>query len=187
MQQKMWDQQDSQQRAAQIEQLVQELSSFSDPHARTVSEELLQTVLAMYGDGLARMLEIITARTEIAPSLLDAFAEDETVGPLLLLHGLHPIAVELRIQRALDRIRPTLTRHGGTVDLLGVSDEVAYIRLQGNCHGCPSSGATMQQTIEEAIYEAAPEVIRIEIAGAGTGQPQGLIGIPKRRNKVQKQ
>ncbi len=187
MQQKMWDQQDSQQRAAQIEKLIQELSSFSDPHARAVSEELLQTVLAMYGDGLARMLDIITTHTEIGPSLLDAFAEDEMVGPLLLLHGLHPIAVELRIQRALDKIRPALTRHGSTVEFLGVLDEVAYIRLRGNCHGCPSSGATMQQTIEEAIYEAAPEVIRIEAAGAETTRPQGMIGIPTRRSKVQQQ
>ena len=77
---------------------------------------------------------------------------------LLILHGLHPLDVETRIARALDRVRPYLGSHGGDVKLLGVTDGVVHLRLEGSCHGCPSSTVTMKLAIEKAIEEAAPEV-----------------------------
>ena len=83
-----------------------------------------------------------------------------------MLHGLHPLNVETRIARALDRVRPYLGSHGGDVKLLGVNEGVVHLRLEGSCHGCPSSTVTMKLAIEKAIEEAAPEVVRIEVEGA---------------------
>ena len=73
------------------------------------------------------------------------------MGGLLLLHGLHPLDLEARVRQALDKVRPYLRSHGGNVELLGVDEGVVRLRLEGSCHGCPSSAATMRQTIEEAI------------------------------------
>jgi hypothetical protein len=39
------------------------------------------------------------------------------------------------------------------------------LRLNGSCHGCPSSQATLRYTIEEAIYAAAPDVAAIQVEG----------------------
>ena len=39
-----------------------------------------------------------------------------------------------------------------------VADGVVYLRLEGSCHGCPSSTITMKLAVEKAIEEAAPEV-----------------------------
>src|SRR2546429_466079 len=41
--------------AARIETLVQEVAAFPDPRARATAEELVQALLTMYGEGLARL------------------------------------------------------------------------------------------------------------------------------------
>ena len=84
---------------------------------------------------------------------------------LLLLHGLHPLDLEARVRQALEQVRPYLRTHGGDVELLGVDDGVVRLRMQGSCHGCPSSAVTLKHTIEEAIYDAAPDVAAIEVEG----------------------
>ncbi len=79
--------------------------------------------------------------------MLAAVADDPQVEGLLLLHDLHPLDVDARIQRALDRVRPYLGSHAGGVEYLGVTDGVARLRLEGSCHGCPSSTVTVQLAI----------------------------------------
>jgi len=83
----------------------------------------------------------------------------------LLLHGLHPLDVDERIQRALDRVRPYLGSHAGGVQYLGVRDGVARLRLEGSCHGCPSSTVTVRLAIEGAVQDAAPEVAEVVVEG----------------------
>ena len=87
------------------------------------------------------------SRARPAPAMLDRLTEDPLVESLLLLHDLHPLDVDARIQRALDRVRPYLGSHAGGVEYLGVRDGVARLRLEGSCHGCPSSTVTVQLAI----------------------------------------
>jgi Fe-S cluster biogenesis protein NfuA len=47
---------------------------------------------------------------------------------------------------------------------LRVDNGVVRLQLHGSGHSCPSSAATMKQTIEEAIYAKAPEVTAFEVA-----------------------
>lgn len=49
-----------QHRAERIEVLLQEVSTFSDPHVSEVIEELVQSLLDMYGEGLKRLLRTYT-------------------------------------------------------------------------------------------------------------------------------
>jgi Fe-S cluster biogenesis protein NfuA len=85
----------------------------------------------------------------------------------LVLHGLHPLDLETRVRRALESVKPRLGLHGGDVDLVDVTpDGVVKLRLEGNCHGCPSSQITLKSSIEEAIYGAAPDVSALEVEGA---------------------
>ena len=55
--------------------------------------------------------------------------------------------------------------HKGDVELVEVNDGVVRLRMQGSCHGCPSSAMTLKNAIEEAIYAAAPDVSTIEVEG----------------------
>jgi Fe-S cluster biogenesis protein NfuA/nitrite reductase/ring-hydroxylating ferredoxin subunit len=150
-----------------IDGLLQEFGAVADPRVRGKAEELVRLLMELYGGALTRILEIADEAGQMSESLIDRLATDDLVASLLILHGLHPLDVETRILRALDRVRPYLGSHGGDVKLLGVTDGVVHLRLEGSCHGCPSSTVTMKLAIEKAIEEAAPEVARIEVEGAG--------------------
>jgi Fe-S cluster biogenesis protein NfuA/nitrite reductase/ring-hydroxylating ferredoxin subunit len=149
----------------QIEGLLQEFGTVADPRIREKAEELVRLLMELYGAGLTRILEIVDETGPANESLLDRLAGDELVASLLILHGLHPLNVETRITHALDRVRPYLGSHGGDVKLLGVTDGVVRLRLEGSCHGCPSSTVTMKLAVEKAIAEAAPEIARVEVEG----------------------
>jgi Fe-S cluster biogenesis protein NfuA/nitrite reductase/ring-hydroxylating ferredoxin subunit len=70
------------------------------------------------------------------------------------------------VAEALEKARPYLRSHGGNVELAGIDDDgTVRLRLQGSCHGCPSSSMTLKLAIEEAIREAAPDVTAIRVEG----------------------
>ena len=115
--------------------------------------------------------------------MIDAFAGDDLVGAILLLHGLHPLDLETRVRQALDKVRPLLRSHGGNVELLGLAGGVARLRMLGSCDGCPSSAMTLKTAIEEAIFEKAPDVTAIEVEGMATNghvakDGKGRIALP---------
>lgn len=144
-----------------VETLLDEVDAL-DGRARETATELVQALLELYGEGLARVLGHVRDPA--------ALASDELVSHLLLLHGLHPVPIEERVAAALDSVRPYLGAHGGGVELLGIEDGVVRLRLQGTCNGCPSSAVTLKLAIEEAVQKAAPDVERIE-AEEATAEP----------------
>src|SRR6266516_4082467 len=181
------DLQEQQRRAERIEMLIQEVAEFPDPRARATTEELVQALLDMYGEGLAHILEL-TAQSEASGyALIETFTKNDLLSSLFLLHGLHPVDIETRIARALVDVRPYLKSHGGNVELVKVENGVAYLRLEGSCHGCPSSTITLKLAIEEAIYKAAPDLDGLQVEGVTEPppRPQGvpMTFVPPKRNK----
>ena len=142
-----------------IERLSGELETFLDPRERAVAEELVGAVLEVHGEGLARMLELVGE--EKAKEL----ADDPTVGSVLLIHDLYPVPLEQRVTEALDSVRPYMESHGGNVELLGIEDGVARLRLQGSCSGCAASSATLELAIKQALMDAAPDLLGMDVEG----------------------
>src|SRR5215510_4649216 len=140
-----------------IEELLGVLRS-SSGDAGAAAEELVRLLLGLYGDGLGHIMDALAAEGAPGAAIRDRLLDDPLVESLLLLHDLHPLDTDARIQRALDRVRPYLGSHAGGVEYLGVSDGVARLRLEGTCHGCPSSTVTVRLAIEGAVQDAAPEV-----------------------------
>jgi Fe-S cluster biogenesis protein NfuA len=139
-------------RVAQVDALLERIDTLPDPAARDLAMELVQALLAVYGEGLSRVLAQ-------ADGLAEGLANDELVAHLMLLHGLHPVSLPDRVTQALDEVRPYLATHGGDVELLGVTDDgIARLRLKGSCSGCPSSAITLKSAVEEAIHKAAPDL-----------------------------
>src|SRR5499425_2497149 len=147
-----------------VEELLASLRSQGGAAADT-AEELVRLLVGLYGDGLSHIVASLQAGGEAGRAMLDTLAADPVVEGLLLLHGLHPLDTGARIQRALDRIRPYLGSHAGGVQYLGVSEGVARLRLEGSCHGCPSSTVTVRLAIEGAVQDAAPEVTEVVVEG----------------------
>ena len=71
--------------------------------------------------------------------------------------------------------------HDGDVELLDVDVDVGavHLRLLGSCDGCPSSTVTLRSAVEQAILEAAPEIVIIDVEQPATAvaEPAG-IGTP---------
>jgi Fe-S cluster biogenesis protein NfuA/nitrite reductase/ring-hydroxylating ferredoxin subunit len=162
---------------ARIAELSEELEKVTDPRARAVAEELMAATLEMHGRGLARVMELIDEAGVSAAPLREALVADGEVASLLLVHGLYPVDLETRVREALDEVRPYMESHGGDVELLGLEDGVARLRLQGSCDGCPASSATLELAIKKAIMEAAPDLDGLEVEGAETAEPE-LGGTP---------
>jgi Fe-S cluster biogenesis protein NfuA len=153
-----------------IEHLLDLLQATADPDSWARAQELLALVTDMYGAGLARIVELAGAEPDRpASALMSTLAADDLVASLLVLHGLHPDDLAARVEQALEGVRPYLATHGGNVELLGVDDALGavLIRLLGSCDGCASSSITLKLAVERAIAEAAPEVARIVVEGAG--------------------
>jgi Fe-S cluster biogenesis protein NfuA len=70
---------------------------------------------------------------------------------------------ESAVQAALDRIRPFLQRDGGDIELLGVVEHRARVRLTGNCAGCPSAAVTLFLGVETYLREQVPELEGIQV------------------------
>jgi Fe-S cluster biogenesis protein NfuA/nitrite reductase/ring-hydroxylating ferredoxin subunit len=136
------------------------------PQTYAAVEELVASILAFYGTGIERLLTLLAEHVPNSDAVLRILASDPLVAALLIVHELHPLSVEQRVELALDRVRPYLRSHGGGVELVQIdADGVAHLRLHGTCHGCPASLLTVRLSIERAIEELAPEVVRVEVEG----------------------
>src|SRR5918995_3985707 len=171
-----------QERVARMETLLEEIEALKDPNARSKAAEVVGVLLDLYGDGLARMMEVV-ARGEERERNFEAFAQDELISHLLLLHGLHPLDVETRVVGALEEVRPYLQSHGGNVELLGIEGGVVRVRMEGSCDGCPSSAMTLKLAIEEAVLKAAPDLEGVEAEGVTETRPTLVAGPTLRRKK----
>ena len=70
-----------------------------------------------------------------------------------------------KVQKALEKIRPTLQADGVDVELVDVDmDGVVRVRLQGACAGCPMSQMTLRNGIERVLKKEVPEVKAVEPA-----------------------
>ena len=153
-------------RMQNLETLIEEFEQQADPAARARLSEILQTLLEFHGAGLRKILAALAEFGEAGREIIGKFAGDGLISNLLVLHDLHPDDVQSRVERGLDSVRPYLASHGGRVELVGFSDEgMVQLRLEGSCHGCPSSRVTLKNSVETAVYAAAPEVTGIEVQG----------------------
>lgn len=162
---------------ARVEELLDALQSGGFGPGASAADELVRLLLGLYGDGLAQIMTVLADHGSEGQAMITALADDPLVESLLLLHDLHPLDVDARIQRALDRVRPYLGSHAGGVEYLGVFDGIARLKLAGSCHGCPSSTVTVQLAITGAVRDAAPEVTDVAVEGMTAAPEPKLLQI----------
>lgn len=64
-----------------------------------------------------------------------------------------------KVQLVIDsRLLPSLSSHGGFIELSRVEGDTAYIILGGGCQGCAGAQATMKQGVESIILQDVPEI-----------------------------
>jgi Fe-S cluster biogenesis protein NfuA len=68
-----------------------------------------------------------------------------------------------RVERALEGLRPYLEADGGNISLVEVTpDHHVKVELHGACADCQMIHMTMKGGVEQAIRQAAPEVVKVE-------------------------
>ena len=63
-----------------------------------------------------------------------------------------------KVEEILKKIRPSLTAHGGDVELIEVNDGVVKLKLTGACAGCAMSTITLKMGIERILKQEVSEV-----------------------------
>ncbi|MGH7539436.1 MAG: hypothetical protein ACRELC_00380, partial [Gemmatimonadota bacterium] len=151
---------------AEIESLVQRMGTLEDPEARAQAQQLVRLLMELYGEGLSRMLNI--ARTEGGgpQAVVDRFGNDPLIASLLVLHDLHPLPLQVRVERALAALAPHLPPRTH-VHLVTAGAESVRVRIEGHGPGRGPSGGGISVAIDRAIREAAPEIDAIHIDGLG--------------------
>ena len=144
---------------ARVQELTGRLEDLDDPACRSLAEELTSAVVQMYGAGLERIVELADAGTR------DEMSKDSLVAGLLMIHDLYPVPIEERVMQALDTVRPYMESHGGNVELLGIEDGIAKLRLEGSCKSCRASSSTLELAVRQALEEAAPDLLGMDVEG----------------------
>ncbi len=160
-----------------VQELQDALEQCPGAVPRELADELIGAVVQMYGAGLARILVTVLDGGPEGEPIAAALAEDPLISTLLLIHDLHPVALESRVQAALDSVRPYMASHGGNVELLSLEDGVARIHLRGSCSDCSASAMTLELAIKQALEEQAPDLEGLEVEGVAP-QTMGASGLP---------
>jgi Fe-S cluster biogenesis protein NfuA/nitrite reductase/ring-hydroxylating ferredoxin subunit len=148
-----------------VQELQSQLESSGESATRDVADELVSAVVQMYGAGLERIIESLMSAGADGQRIAASLADDQLVATLLLIHDLHPVPLEQRVQDALDSVRPYMESHGGNVELLSLERGVARIHLRGSCSDCSASAVTLELAIKQALEEAAPDLEGLEVEG----------------------
>jgi hypothetical protein len=142
-----------------IEELITAIQEHGNPVVRASAVEMVRALLDVHGTAMGRIVAQIARQGEPGQAILNSLVQDDLVSRLLLLHGLHPVGLETRVQQALDRARPMLRAHAANVHLEQASHEVVRLCLQGG-------GDDVRRIIAQAILGKAPDVLHIEFVDA---------------------
>ncbi len=154
-----------------VQELEDALGQAADPATLALADELVSSLVELYGEGLRRIVERLDEAGPAGADVRAALADDGVVASLLLVHDLYPVDLETRVREALDTVRPYMESHGGDVELLGIEGGVARLRLEGSCSGCRASSATLELAIKQALDEHAPDLAGFEAEGAVEEEP----------------
>lgn len=178
------DEKDFQVKVQRIGELVGELDKISDPESRASAKALVQLLLELHAVGLERVMEIIAKNGDAGQQAIDDLGRDPLVSSLLVLYGLHPLDLESRVAQAVEKVQPRVRKGGGELELLGIENGVVSLRLQVKGHGCGSTRSTLKAMVEDALFEAAPDLNKLliegleEEAGASGFVPLGKLSNP---------
>jgi Fe-S cluster biogenesis protein NfuA len=170
----MPDDKDFQVKVQRIGELVAELENISDAESRASAKALVQLLLDLHAVGLERALEVIAKNDDSGQRIIDDLGRDPLVGSLLVLYGLHPLDLEGRIAQAVEKVQPRVRKGGGELELLTIDGGTVRLQVQITGHACGSTGKTLKSMIEDALYEAAPDMGRLVIEGLE--EPAGSSG-----------
>ena len=158
-----------------LDELVTAFEQHPDPQVVDGLVEVLRAVDVLHRGALQRLAALLADN-----GLRDQALADPDVALLFGLYEDTPDDDEQsRAQAAVDAVRPYVEAHGGRLEVVAADDGVVSIRLLGACESCSHSAATLRGYVEDALREALPDFVRMDVA-ASPAHDQA----PKKREPV---
>lgn len=146
---------------AQLSALLDFIEMQPDPAFRERVSELVCGVIDLHHTALERILSQVSAHPAGA-EMLAQLADDEVVRAVLMVHELMPEELEARVSQGLEQAREQLTTFGADVELVGIRDNVARLRLLGSAQSANVSSAQLKFVIEQTLAQFAPDLLNLE-------------------------
>ena len=160
--------------------LVQDLEAIADPASQSAARELVRVLMSMHGAGLQRILDVLKRSGELGSSLLDDLAKDPFVSGLLVLYDLHPKELQVRVDEKLREIGPKLFRMGAEAQIVSTAEGLVRVRVQtSGGSACGSTLRQIQTMLEDALYEAAPDLSGVILEGLEQPIATGFVSVDK--------
>ncbi|MDF4252523.1 NifU family protein [Streptomyces sp. WMMB303] len=143
---------DVEQRLAHLDELLERVESVAGP-AADAALAAVRGLTEIYGEALSRIRDLA------GPGLAEQLTGDQLLDHLLVLHRLHPDPVEQRVATAVEHAAEALRPRGATLELLGIDEGVAAVRL--TTKGCGGSASGAEEAVRDALLAAAPELLDV--------------------------
>lgn len=146
--------------------LVDRLEQHHDPEVVRMVFELLDWIDVLHREGLERLASGLASA-----QLLERATDDPVVAHLFAVYGLlGSDDAAHSVQEAMEEIRPYVQSHGGEMTVDSIDAGVVRVRMHGACDGCPSAIVTLTQSLERAIRDRWPGLVRIDVVDEGPEQ-----------------
>lgn len=132
-----------------------------DEESRNKATALKEALEAFHKEGLVALVKMLKADPRGKELLVQAL-DNPAIYALFSMHGIIKKPLTARVLEVLELIKPTISAHGGAIELVRIEDDVAYVRLHGACAGCSMSAQTLRGGVEEALRARVPEISRVE-------------------------
>lgn len=145
-----------------LDDLVSAFEQHPDPEVVDGLVEVLRAVDVLHRGALQRVAVLLDAA-----GLHDEALTDPEVALLFGLYEDTPDEDEqVRAEAAVEAVRPYVEAHGGRLEVVAAEDGVVSIRLLGACESCSHSAGTLRGYVEDALREALPDFVRMDVATA---------------------
>ena len=170
----MHDSTDVSQQARRIEELIAKLELSADPAIVSTARALVECLMDLHGAALQRMLDIVSKTGAAGQEITDGFGRDDLVGSLLVLYGLHPVDLEIRVRQAVAKLKNC------DIDVLSLNGGVVRLRVRAANLDCGSSAGSLKTAVQDAVFGAAPDVAELTIEGLDeTGASSNFVPIER--------
>jgi hypothetical protein len=152
-----------------LEELLAEVERGASPESLETVRELVRTLLEVHRPGLEEMLAAL-GTSGMKEEGMQALCDQPSVATLLLMHDLHPQALDVRMKRAL-REAHDAAGHDARAEVLRIDGNRVFIRVLGENR---AGTRLLRRALERMALVRAPDAV-LDIEGGEEPPEPGLI------------
>lgn len=142
-----------------IQHLLGVIEGYSDPTIKRAVFDLLDWLDVLHREALERLVAGLKS-----VGFYEKAIDDQVIAHVLAIYDLIDVVdPEPLVEQALDEVRSYIHSHGGEMKVASIEGGVVSMTMMGACAGCPSSVVTLTQSLEKAVRERWPGLVRIEV------------------------